>query len=88
MTTLPPRVLSACFAVFLAAATLSACAQFERHQPSAQSQVDDDALCRQKGAPGSADYAACLKDRDAAVARENRMERAHRGLAERMLNSQ
>jgi hypothetical protein len=61
---------------------------FERNKP-AEVVVDDDALCRGKGyAAGSPDYIACRKDRDAANSRENRMERAHRNLAEDMLNSQ
>lgn len=69
---------------------LSACAQFERNQPVAT--VDDDAACRANGVePGSAAYVACRKDRDVANSRaassNSRIERAHRNLAEDMLNN-
>ncbi len=71
--------------VLTAALLLSACAQFERNQPAAA--LDDDAYCRGQGfAQGSKDYVACLKDRDVAASRTNRLERAHRNLAEDMLN--
>ncbi len=72
-----------------AALLLSACAQFERNQPVAV--TDDDAYCRaNSGEPGSSAYAACLKDRDVAASRasgSSRIERAHRNLAEDMLNN-
>jgi hypothetical protein len=66
---------------------VSACAQFERN-PVAD-RVDDDALCRAQGQPGSPAYVACRKDRDVANSRmsgNERIERAHRNLAEDMLN--
>jgi hypothetical protein len=72
----------------VAALLLSACAQFERNQPVAV--TDDDAYCRANGGePGSSAYAACLKDRDVAASRGggSRIERAHRNLAEDMLNN-
>jgi len=71
----------------------SGCAQLERQKPqeaSAQTMQDDDAYCRdQAGPPGSAPYAECLKIRDQKRgAAENRIERTHRNLSERMLNGQ
>ncbi len=75
--------------VFIISTLLSACAQFERDQPVAV--TDDDAYCRANGGqPGSPAYAACLKDRDVAASRGvggSRIERAHRNLAEDMLNN-
>lgn len=79
-------------AIFLAIALLlSACAQFERNQPVA-AVTDDDAYCRANGGPqGSSAYVACMKDRDVAASRAasggSRIERAHRNLAEDMLNN-
>lgn len=85
------RVINPRFGLVLAAACLllSACAQFERHQVA--DVVDDDAACRANGVePGSAAYVACRKDRDVAKDRaasdNSRIERAHRNLAEDMLN--
>ena len=70
----------------LAAATLlSACSSFERNQTAAA--TDDDAMCRSQGyVAGSKEYIACRKDRDVQATRGDRMERAHRNLAEDMLN--
>ncbi|MBS0528506.1 MAG: hypothetical protein JSS22_03825 [Proteobacteria bacterium] len=69
--------------------SLGACAGLERHQPTAQSQIDDDTYCQANGGPqGSADYVAWRKDRDVAASRSDRMEKTHRDLAERMLNGQ
>ncbi len=69
---------------------LTGCAQFER-SPAPAAVVDDDAYCRTNGGePGSSAYAACLKDRDVAASRgsgSSRIERAHRNLAEDMLNN-
>lgn len=66
---------------------LAGCAQFERNAPQAAA-VDDDALCRAQGERGSPPYVACMKDRDVAASRGNeRIERAHRNLAEDMLNN-
>lgn len=73
-------------ALGIAAMLLSSCAQFEREQPRAV--VDDDAYCRGQGnAQGSKEYVACLKDRDVAASRGSGMEKAHRNLAEDMLNN-
>ncbi len=74
----------------IVALLLSACAQFERDKPVAV--TDDDAYCRGQGyTQGSKEYAACLKDRDVAASRAagsgSRIERAHRNLAEDMLNN-
>lgn len=73
-----------------AALLLSACAQFERNTPP-QAVVDDDAYCRANGGePGSSPYVACMKDRDVAASRAaggSRIERAHRNMAEDMLNN-
>ncbi|MBI3701799.1 MAG: hypothetical protein HY242_15325 [Afipia sp.] len=67
------------------ALALSACSSFERDKPVAV--TDDDAYCRRQGyTQGSKEYAACLKDRDVAASRGDRIERAHRNLAEDMLN--
>lgn len=75
--------------MFAAGLLLTGCAQFERNQPVAV--TDDDAYCRANGGePGSSAYAACLKDRDVAASRAaggSRIERAHRNLAEDMLNN-
>jgi hypothetical protein len=69
---------------------LAGCAQFER-QAAPVATVDDDAYCRASGVePGSAAYVACRKDRDVAASRAassgSGIERAHRNLAEDMLN--
>ena len=75
----------------VSALLLSACAQFERNKPVATVE-DDDAYCRASGAvAGSKEYTECRKNRDAATARSEgsnmRIERAHRNLAEDMLNN-
>ena len=69
---------------------LSGCANLARHAtPVAATQNDDDAYCRASGAQGSDAYVACRKDRDHQRGMANdRMERQHRNLAERMLNGQ
>ena len=85
MRVMKPRLVPA----FFAAVLLAGCAQFERNQPVAA--TDDDAICRAQGEPGSAAYVACRKDRDVAGGRaaagNSRIERAHRNLAEDMLNN-
>jgi len=85
MRVLKPGLVTA----LTAAALLAGCAQFERNQPVAA--TDDDAICRAHGEPGSAAYVACRKDRDVAGSRaaagNSRIERAHRNLAEDMLNN-
>jgi hypothetical protein len=53
--------------------------------------MDDDAYCQKAGAPGSSAYVACRKNRDVASSRaasSDRYERAHKDMAERMLNGQ
>ena len=76
-------------ALAMTALLLTGCAQFERDKPVAV--TDDDAYCRGQGyTQGSKDYVACLKDRDVAASRgsgSSRIERAHRNLAEDMLNN-
>lgn len=58
---------------------------------AAQPVVDDDAYCRANaGEAGSSAYVACRKDRDVGAIRaagSSSMEKAHRNLAESMLNS-
>ena len=71
----------------IAAMLLSACSSFERNQPVSAAAPDDDAICRARGYDaGSKDYIACCKDRDVQATRGGRMEKAHRNLAEDMLN--
>ena len=88
MRTESPRFV---FALVAAGLLLTGCAQFDR-QAAPVDVVDDDAFCRANGvAPGSAAYVACRKDRDVAASRAgssgSRIERAHRNLAEDMLNN-
>ncbi len=76
--------------------SLAACAQTKdtpffataKSSGADKSSGDDDAYCRaNSGAPGTSAYAACLKDRDVgAIHSSDRMEQAHRNLAESMLN--
>ena len=82
---------SRALALLLAGLALAGCSSLERHQPlAAASQPDDDAMCRANGvAPGSDAYVACRKDRDVQRSRsDDKLERQHRNLAERMLNGQ
>jgi len=82
-----PMPLRAAMAL-LAGLALAGCANLER-QSSASAQADDDAVCRNSGAPGSDAYVACRRDRDNQRGLANdKMERQHRDLAERMLNGQ
>jgi hypothetical protein len=78
-------------ALALAALALGACShRGELPANSALSSQDDDAFCRAGGkvAQGSAEYAACLRDRDAARANEiARADRKQRDLGEYMLNN-
>ncbi len=83
----------ALIAGILAVVSLAGCAQLNQEAPpSAQPApvADDDAYCRtNSGAPGSSAYVACRKNRDVAAARANsdaRLDRAHKNLAEDMLN--
>jgi hypothetical protein len=73
--------------------SLGGCAQLSQNTgPQASSQqpvMDDDAYCQKEGAPGSSAYVACRKNRDVASSRaasSDRYERAHKDMAERMLN--
>jgi hypothetical protein len=75
--------------LLLAAPLLAGC--LEQGRPTVQSTLDtdDDTYCRANGAvaPGSPQYAACLKDRD--VQRDSatkRADRKQRDLAEYMMN--
>lgn len=73
--------------------SLGGCAQLSQEGGPLASQdqpvVDDDAYCQKAGAPGSSAYVACRRDRDVAASRaasSERYERAHKDMAERMLN--
>ena len=78
--------LSRCFVFLAAALALAGCFQ-TRPSPVASAAADDEALCSSRGAPGSNDYAACMKDRDIARERSQaRTDRTHRRVAEDMLN--
>jgi hypothetical protein len=72
----------------LAALALASCAR-RSDVPVSSLGEDDDAICRANGVVvGSADYAACRKNRD--VQRSNsiqRADRAQRNLGEYMLNN-
>ncbi len=75
-------------ALTLVALAVSACAR-RSDVPISSLGDDDDAICRANGVVvGSADYAACRKNRD--VQRGNsiaRADRAQRNLGEYMLNN-
>jgi hypothetical protein len=77
-------------ALVLAALTLSACAQRNQAPFDSALNEDDDTFCRAGGkvAVGSAEYAACRKDRDAqrsnAIARADKKQR---DFGEYMLNN-
>jgi len=76
-------------AVLAAGFLMSACAQFDRTTLPQAAATDDDAICRQQGEPGSPPYVACRRDRDVGAARASSnagVERAHKNLAEDMLN--
>ena len=76
-------------AVLAASFLMSACAQFDRTALPASASTDDDAICRKQGEPGSQPYVACRRDRDVGAARASSgagVERAHKNLAEDMLN--
>jgi hypothetical protein len=81
------------WAAIVAASTLGGCAQLSQESgPQASSQqpvTDDDAYCQKAGPAGSSAYVACRKNRDVASSRaasSDRYERAHKDMAERMLN--
>lgn len=73
---------------------LIGCAQVNQETSANAAQpapvVDDDVYCRANaGTPGSSAYVACRRNRDVAAVRANsdaRLDRAHKNLAEDMLN--
>jgi hypothetical protein len=71
----------------LVSVPLGGCLQTGR-EVAAAAAVDDDALCQKNaGPPGSNPYAACMKDRDVQRSQSvARTDRAHRRVAEDMLN--
>lgn len=79
--------------ILAAVPPLAGCAQINQ-ETAASAQpapvVDDDAYCRANAGPaGSSAYVACRKNRDAAAVRASsdaRLDRAHKNLAEDMLN--
>lgn len=79
-----------CGMAFAASLLLGGCTQFERNTLPPVASQDDDAICRKAGEPGSPAYVACRRDRDVAASRASStnegMERAHKGLADDMLN--
>lgn len=83
------------WAAIVAACAVGGCAQLSQETAPQASQeqpvMDDDAYCQKVGAPGSSAYVACRKNRDVASSRaasSDRYERAHKNMAERMLNGQ
>lgn len=94
MTTTRPLI----WALVAAAGLLGGCAQMSQEggplasREQAAPVLDDDAYCRANGGePGSSAYVACRKNRDVAASRaasSDRYERAHKNMAERMLNGQ
>jgi hypothetical protein len=74
-------------ALTLLALALSACAR-RGEVPLANLDGDDDAICRANNvAPGSPEYVACIKNRDAQRANAvSRADSAQRKLGEYMLN--
>jgi len=77
-----------CIALTLIALTLSACAR-RAEVPLASLDGDDDAICRANNvAPGSPEYVACIKNRDAQRANAiSRADRRQRDLGEYMINN-
>ena len=77
-------------ALALAALTLTACAKRNELPVNLSLSEDDDTFCRAGGkvAPGSSEYVACRKDRDAqrgnAIARADKKQR---DLGEYMINN-
>jgi hypothetical protein len=76
------------FLVLLLALALSACAR-RAEVPVASLDGDDDAICRANNvAPGSPEYVACIKNRDAQRANAiSRADRRQRDLGEYMINN-
>jgi hypothetical protein len=75
-------------ALTLAALAMASCAR-RSDIPVSDLGDNDDAICRANGVvAGSADYAACLKNRDVQRSNAiNRADRAQRNLGEYMLNN-
>jgi hypothetical protein len=73
-----------------AASLLCGCSQLDRTAMPQAAVTDDDAICRKAGEPGSSAYVACRRDRDVGAMRASSsnagLEKAHKGLAEDMLN--
>ena len=79
------------WSALLCAFLLAGCAQLSPQSAVAQAEtaaVDDEGFCRSNGGPpGSNGFAACMKDRDAARARQQaRADRTHTRMIEGMLN--
>lgn len=73
------------FAVSLAGLALTGCLAREP-QPTVSQAVDDEAVCRRLGEPGTKAFADCLKSRDGRSGTEAaRMDNAHRRNSEQML---
>ena len=85
------RLTTLTFPLALVALALCSCARRGELPPnSALNSQDDDAICRAGGkvAPGSSEYATCLRERDAARANEiARADRKQRDLGEYMLTN-
>jgi hypothetical protein len=75
-------------ALTLLALAISACAQ-RGQVPVANLEGDDDVVCRANNvAPGSPEYVACIKNRDAQrAAATSRADSAQRRLGEYMINN-
>jgi hypothetical protein len=75
-------------ALMLASLALASCAR-RTDIPVSDLGDNDDAICRANNvAPGSSEYASCLKNRDnQRVNAINRADRAQRNLGEYMLNN-
>lgn len=79
------RVMFRLFAVMLATLALAGCLTREP-QPTVSQAVDDEAICRRLGEPGTKAFADCLKSRDGRAGTESaRMDNAHRRNSEQML---
>lgn len=75
------------FILTFAGFALAGCLTREPQPTVSQAQaVDDEAICRRLGEPGSKPFADCLKSRDGRSGTESaRMDNAHRRNSEQML---
>jgi hypothetical protein len=82
------KITNQFLALTLIAFALSACAR-RAEVPLASLDGDDDAICRANNvAPGSPEYVACIKNRDAQRANAiSRADRRQRDLGEYMVNN-